>query len=121
MLFATGIWKGNPALPLNGLVLIPASLIAPVLVVVFGFIIPKTISTNRMSSLQVEIPYASMYISVMVSGGLSPFESFLRMRKMNLLPNMQDEVSRIQTIVMSTGTDPVSAMEQAGKEVNLKE
>lgn len=121
LLFVTGVWKGNPALPMNGLVLIPASLVAPLLVIAFGFIIPKMISSSRMSNLQIEIPYASMYISVMVSGGLSPFESFLRMRKMNLLPNMQDEVSRIQTIVMSTGADPVSAMEQAGKEVNLKD
>jgi len=121
LLFATGIWRGTPALPMNGLVLIPASLLAPVLILVLGFIIPKMISSTRMSNLQIEIPYASMYISVMVSGGLSPFESFLRMRKMNLLPNMQEEVSRIETIVMSTGADPVSAMEQAGKEVNLKE
>jgi len=121
ILFATGIWRGTPALPMNGLVLIPASLLAPVLILVFGFIIPKMISSTRMSNLQIEIPYASMYISVMVSGGLSPFESFLRMRKMDLLPNMKDEVSRIETIVMSTGADPVSAMEQAGKEVNLKE
>ena len=74
-----------------------------------------------MSNLQIEIPYASMYISVMVSGGLSPFESFLRMRHMNLLPNMRDEVSRIQTIVMSTGLDPVTAMEQAAKAVHLKD
>jgi len=121
ILFVAGVWKGNPALPMNGLVLIPASLVLPLLVVALGFIIPKMISSTRMSNLQIEIPYASMYISVMVSGGLSPFESFLRMRKMNLLPNMQDEVSRIETIVMSTGADPVSAMEQAGKEVNLKE
>lgn len=121
VLFATGIWKGVPTLPMNGLVLIPFSFLAPILILAFGFIIPKTMSSNRMSSLQIEIPYASMYISVMVSGGLSPFESFLRMRKMDLLPNMKDEVSRIETIVMSTGADPVSAMEQAGKEVNLKE
>ena len=121
ILFATGIWKGVPTMPMNGLVLIPASLLAPVLIMVFGFIIPKMKSSTRMSNLQIEIPYASMYISVMVSGGLSPFESFLRMRKMDLLPNMKDEVSRIETIVMSTGADPVSAMEQAGKEVNLKE
>jgi len=121
ILFVTGVWKGTPALPMNGLVLIPASLVLPLLVVALGFIIPKMVSSTRMSNLQIEIPYASMYISVMVSGGLSPFESFLRMRKMNLLPNMQDEVSRIETKVMSTGVDPVSAMEQAGKEVNLKE
>jgi flagellar protein FlaJ len=78
-------------------------------------------ASSRMSNLQIEIPYASMYISVMVSGGLSPFESFLRMRNMDLLPNMQDEVSRIETIVMSSGVDPVTAMEQAAKAVELKD
>jgi flagellar protein FlaJ len=62
-----------------------------------------------------------MYISVMVSGGLSPFESFLRMKKMNLLPRMKDEIDRIETIVMSTGVDPLTAMEQAAKAVEIKD
>jgi flagellar protein FlaJ len=78
-------------------------------------------ASNRMSDLKIEIPYASMYISVMVSGGLSPYESFTRMRKMTLLPKMKDEVNRIETIVMSTGVDPVTAMEKAAKTVELKD
>ena len=106
---------------INPLLMIPVTIALPVGVILFGSIIPSMKASNRMSELQVEIPYASMYISVMVSGGLSPFESFLRMKKMNLLPKMKDEVERIETIVMSTGVDPLTAMEQAGKAVDIKD
>ena len=119
ILYLVGVMNGTP-FPFN-LVVLPLTFLLPFIVVFSGFLLPKTFSSSRMSNLQIEIPYASMYISVMVSGGLSPFESFLRMRHMNLLPNMQDEVSRIQTIVMSTGLDPVTAMEQAAKAVHLKD
>ncbi|MBN2335789.1 type II secretion system F family protein [Candidatus Bathyarchaeota archaeon] len=108
-------------LALDNIMYLPLSCLIPLAIIMFGVVLPRTFSSNRMSSLQIEIPYASMYISVMVSGGLSPFESFLRMRGMDLLPKMQDEVSRIETSVMSTGMDPVSAMEQAAKTVELKE
>jgi len=114
-----GLWPDLPFLPLGGLLIIPFSAIIPVIVVVLGVVMPKTAASNRVSGLKIEIPYASMYISVMTSGGLSPYESLLRLRRMDLLPNMQKEVSRIETIVMSTGSDPVTALEQAAKAVNL--
>jgi flagellar protein FlaJ len=119
VLYLVGVIYGTP-FPFN-LLIIPLTYLLPFIVILSGFLLPKTFASSRMSNLQIEIPYASMYISVMVSGGLSPFESFLRMREMNLLPNMKDEVSRIQTIVMSTGIDPVTAMEQAAKAVHLKD
>jgi flagellar protein FlaJ len=119
ILYLVGVVNRTP-FPFN-LVVLPLTFLLPFIVVFSGFLLPKTFSSSRMSNLQIEIPYASMYISVMVSGGLSPFESFLRMRHMSLLPNMRDEVSRIQTIVMSTGLDPVTAMEQAAKAVHLKD
>jgi len=101
--------------------LVVATFLLPLLVLGGGILFPKIKASNRISNLKIEIPYASMYISVMVSGGLSPFESFRRMRKMSLLPNMQEEVDRIETIVMSTGMDPLSAMEQTAKTVEIKE
>ncbi|MCK4703085.1 type II secretion system F family protein, partial [Candidatus Bathyarchaeota archaeon] len=116
-----GFMDGGAPLAIQRFMYVPISALLPIVIIVFGMLLPKMFASNRMSSLQIEIPYASMYISVMVSGGLSPFESFLRMRKMDLLPNMQDEVSRIETIVMSTGVDPVTAMEQAAKAVALKD
>ena len=116
-----GFLDGGIPLAIQRLIYIPISAMLPMVIIAIGMLLPKLFASSRMSNLQIEIPYASMYISVMVSGGLSPFESFLRMRKMNLLPNMQDEVSRIETVVMSTGIDPVSAMEQAAKAVALKD
>ena len=116
-----GFLDGGAPLAIQRFMYVPISALLPIVIIVFGMLLPKMFASSRMSNLQIEIPYASMYISVMVSGGLSPFESFLRMRKMDLLPNMQDEVSRIETIVMSTGVDPVTAMEQAAKAVALKD
>lgn len=100
---------------------IPFTAMIPIIGIVLSLIIPKLLASNRISGLKVEIPYASMYISVMTSGGISPYESLLRMHRMDLLPNMQKEVSRIKTIVTSTGVDPISAMEQAAKVVTMSE
>ena len=116
-----GFLDGGAPLAIQRFMYVPISAMLPIVIIIFGMLLPKMFASSRMSNLQIEIPYASMYISVMVSGGLSPFESFLRMRHMDLLPNMQDEVSRIETIVMSTGVDPVTAMEQAAKAVALKD
>jgi len=116
-----GYLDGGVPLAVQRVIYVPIAAMLPIAIIVIGMLMPKMFASNRMSELKIEIPYASMYISVMVSGGLSPFESFLRMRNMSLLPNMQDEVSRIETIVMSTGIDPVSAMEQAAKAVALKD
>lgn len=110
-----------PFLPLQGLMYVPFFAIVPVIVIALGVILPKSAASNRESGLKIEIPYASMYISTMSSGGLSPFDSILRLRKMELLPNMQNEVSRIETIVVSQGLDPITAMEQAAKVVNMQD
>ena len=121
VLWFLDLWPSLPFLPGNGFIIIPLSALVPVAVIIFGVVTPKTAASNRISGLKTEIPYASMYISVMASGGLSPYESLLRMRNMDLLPNMQKEVARIETIVMSTGADPVTAMEKAAREVSITE
>jgi len=121
IIYVAGVWPDLPMLPMNGLILIPASLLLPIAVIIFGVMTPKTGATNRVSGLKTEIPYASMYISVMASGGLSPFESLMRLRSFDLLPQMQKEVARIETIALSTGVDPVTAIEMATKQVNIAE
>ena len=108
-------------LPANMVLFLPFITIVPLIVIVGSVFIPKTVASNRVSGLKIEIPYASMYISTMTSGGLSPYESILRLRRMDLLPNMQKEVGRIDTIVKSQGLDPVTAMEQAAKVVDMNE
>jgi flagellar protein FlaJ len=116
-----GLFPPIPFLSSKTILFSPFIAIVPLLIIVGGVFIPKTIASNRISGLKIEIPYASMYISTMSSGGLSPYESILRLRKMDLLPNMQNEVGRIDTIVKSQGVDPVTAMVQAAKVVDMNE
>ncbi|MES0326301.1 MAG: type II secretion system F family protein [Candidatus Bathyarchaeia archaeon] len=120
-LITLGVLRLPIDLGISPVVLVPVSFGLPLIIIIGSTLLPGTVSSNRMSSLQIEIPYASMYVSVMVSGGLSPFESFLRMKHMNLLPSMKQEIERLETIVMSTGADPVTAMEQAAKTMDLKD
>jgi flagellar protein FlaJ len=94
---------------------------APLIALLTGAALPRILASNRVSGLKVEIPYASMYISVMASGGLSPYESLLRMRRMDLLPNMRKEVQAIKSRVILSGSDPVTAMEQEARVMNLGE
>ncbi len=121
ILMFVGLIPSLPFLPSGGLLFSPMILVIPLLVLVLGVLYPKTAASNRVAGLKIEIPYASMYISTMTSGGLSPYESILRLRKMDLLPNMRDEVGRIDIIVKSQGVDPVKAMEQAAKVIDMKE
>ncbi len=116
-----GLFPPLSFLPSNMLFFAPFIAIVPLIIVVGGIFVPKTLASNRVSGLKIEIPYASMYISTMTSGGLSPYESILRLRKTDLLPNMQHEVGRIDTIVKSQGVDPVTAMVQAAKVVDMNE
>jgi flagellar protein FlaJ len=94
---------------------------SPVLILLIGLILPKILAVNRISRLKVEIPYASMYMSVMASGGLSPYRSLLRIGRMKLLPKLRDEIKRIQSLVLGSALDPVSAMEKAAKVIGLRE
>ncbi len=93
----------------------------PIFTLLIGGVIPKFIASNKISGLRNEIPYASMYLSVMTSGGLTPYASLLRLRETELLPKLKNEIERIEKIILSTGMDPVSAMAKAAKTLGLKE
>ena len=93
----------------------------PLMIFLVGVSMPKLIASNKISGLKNEIPYASMYLSVMTSGGLTPYASLLRLRDTELLPKLKDEIGRIERIILSTGMDPVSAMAKAAKDLGLKE
>ena len=121
IVYVIGKWPNISALPGNGVFIIPLSIFLPIAIIIIGILMPKTAASNRVSGLKSEIPYASMYISVMSSGGLSPYDSLMRLGNMNLLPNMQNEVARIQTIATSKGLDPVSAMETAAKKISVND
>lgn len=103
--------------PISGIILA----ISPLLVLLVGLMIPSLKASNRISGLKNEIPYASMHMSVMASGGLNPYVSLLRLKNVDLLPKLREEIERIQGLILSSGCDPVSAMEKAAKVIGLKD
>jgi len=106
--------------PFLGLISL-AVLAAPMLVVVAGVMYPASAAATRASNLETEVPFASAYISVMATGGISPYKSMERLKTVKLLPNLS-EAARIMDIdVKAVGMDPVSAMEKSAKALPSKE
>jgi len=101
---------------LGRLVFLPLLLLpvfTPFLVVLLGYAVPRTMASNRASNLEMEVPFASAYISVMATGGLSPYASLQRLRTCSLLPNISKTAKNIELDVRARGLDPVAAMEKS--------
>jgi len=96
----------------------PISLVLLVVpLVVFGFltIYPSFQASNRAFNLESEVPYAAAYVSVMSTGGISPYRAIQRLRHVPLLPSLANAASIMAVDVEAIGMDPVSAMEKMGK------
>ena len=87
----------------------------PIIVMFFGFAVPKVMTTDRGAKLDLEVPFAGAYISVMATGGLSPYASLKRLEDCKLLPNMSKVIGDIETDVEIKGYDPATAMEESAK------
>ena len=87
----------------------------PFLVMFLGYGIPKLMTVDRANKLDLEVPFAGAYISVMATGGLSPYASLKRLKACNLLPNMSKVIEDIEVDVEIKGYDPPSAMEKSAK------
>ncbi|MBS7612337.1 type II secretion system F family protein [Candidatus Bathyarchaeota archaeon] len=96
-------------------------ILMPGLVLLLGIAIPKVMASNRASSLEAEVPFLSAYVSVMSTGGISPYISIERLKNFRLLPNMSKEAKRITLWVGGLGLDPVAAIEESAKSLPSKE
>lgn len=85
----------------------------PLLVILLGYGLPKIMAYNRASKLDVEVPFAGIYISVMSTGGLSPYSSLRKLKNCPLLPNISETAKEIEVAVEMKGLDPVTAMENS--------
>ena len=93
----------------------------PGVILLMGITIPKIIALNRASSLEAEVPFLAAYVSVMSTGGISPYMSLLRISKFPLLSNMAKEARRIALWVQGLGLDPVTAIENSAKSLPSSE
>lgn len=96
---------------------IPLIFLIPLpLFVMIGFIlIPMSRAGERAAALEREMPFAATYISVMASGGISPYTSFKRLAEVELLPATRKEAKEIIKDVEIFGVDPLTAIEKAAK------
>ncbi len=112
--FLMGIIIVVPIAILSGLFYI---LPIPFLIIVAGYGIPKLMTVDRANKLYLEVPFAGAYISVMATGGLSPYASLKKLRMCNLLPSMSNVIEDIEIDVEVKGYDPTTAMEKSAKDL----
>lgn len=93
----------------------------PPFILILGYLIPKIKAHDRASKLDMEVPFAGAYISVMATGGLSPYESLKKLKKCELLPNISKVIKHIEVDVKLKGLDPVAALENSAEKLPSKE
>lgn len=98
------------------------TLAVPASAFIIGAAYPKLTAVNRASGLEAEVPYTAAYVSVMATGGISPYKSIQRIKHADdLMPNLADEARRVEIDVKAFGIDPVAAVEASARRVPSKE
>ena len=93
----------------------------PLLIILLGYAFPKILAQDRAQKIDLEVPFAGTYISVMSTGGLSPYESLKKLKDCDLLPNISNAVNDIEIDVRVKGLDPVSAIEKSALNLPSKD
>ncbi len=96
-------------------------LLVPLVVLPVGIVIPQVLARDRASKLDVEVPFAGTYVSVMATGGLSPYNSLKRLTHSELLPNLAKAVKDIEVDIEIKGLDPVTSMEKSAQNLPSKD
>ena len=93
------------------IVLVPT----PVLVMIGFIVVPMMKAGERAHTLEREMSFATAYVTVMATGGISPYMSVKRLSNVGLMPAMQKEAREVIKDVEIFGMDPLSALNKAAK------
>ncbi len=93
----------------------------PFLTFIFFLLIPDIKLSLWTESLEAETPFIGAYVSVMATGGVSPYSSIKTFVKSKLLPTFSRVAERIYTLVTIFGEDPLTAIEKTSKRVPSKD
>ena len=88
----------------------------PIYVMVVFMITPIMKAGERAQALEREMPFVAAYISVMATGGTSPYMSIKRLSNVELMPAMRKEAGEVIRDVEIFGMDPLSALVKTAKE-----
>jgi len=95
--------------------------VIPPIVLLLGYAFPSIKAQDRAAKLDMEAPFMAAYISVMATGGLSPYVSIRRLKNCELLPHTSKTARRIELDVQLKGMDPVAAIERSAEQVPSRE
>jgi flagellar protein FlaJ len=85
---------------------------------IFGFL-NKATSEEREQTEQ-ELPFAVMIFTLMAASGISPYDSWKKMRKLTFLPIFKKEADEVVRQVEVLGKDPLTVMYQRAEKTNSK-
>jgi len=106
---------------LENLVFFMSLLAVPFVVLLVGSYMPSFSASSRASSLEAEVPFAAAYITVMSTGGISPFQSLQMLKSVKLLPNLAKMSRELDIDVSGLGVDPVTAIEHKARNLPAPE
>jgi flagellar protein FlaJ len=98
----------------HNLLFIPLVLI-PIGTLMIGLSLPSMSKSSRANAIDGEIAFVIGYLSVLITGGISPIELFRRLSVSKLYPASAKEARRIVKNVDILAMDPISAIEKAAR------
>ncbi len=92
------------------LYLLPVFVLIPFMSFVILVNLPTIIGSNRAGAIEGELPYATAYLSIMVTSGVSPYSAFERIsRSKTVFPKFSELSQRFILLVRVLGKDPLTA------------
>ncbi len=77
-------------------------------------------TSEKKEEIDRELPFVVMLFALLSTSGVSLFDSWKRLRKMNLLPRFQQEAEELVRQVEVLGKDPLNAMYELGEKTGSK-
>lgn len=96
-------------------ILFLALAIVPIGVFAMGLMMPKNGRSSRANAVDGELAFVIGYLSVLITGGVSPIELFKKLSTSTLFPASAKESRRILMNIDVLAMDPVTAIERAAR------
>jgi flagellar protein FlaJ len=85
---------------------------------VFGLLSKAT--SEEKEKVEYELPFVVMIFTLLAASGVSPYESWKKMRKMSFLPTFRKEADEVVRQVEVLGKDPLTVMYQRSEKTHSK-
>jgi len=85
---------------------------------VFGLLSKAT--SEEKEKIEHELPFVVMIFTLLAASGVSPYDSWKKMRKMSFLPTFRKEADEVVRQVEVLGKDPLTVMYQRSEKTNSK-